>query len=227
VLSTGDELTPRGAPPEPGRVRDVNSLTVALLARRAGAEPVSFGIVRDDREALAETLDAAWRECDAVLLSGGSSGGARDLAVRALEGFADAEILVHGVSMSPGKPAILARRGDRPVLGLPGQVGAALVVMRVLGVPLLRHLGGEAGALEHGARPELRAVLARNAAARQGREEFVRVRLEARPGGLPLAHPLPGPSGLLRTLVAADGLAVIPAGDEGAYAGQEVDVLLL
>lgn len=227
VLSTGDELVPVEGTPAPGRIRDVNSHTVACLVEGAGGEVLPRGIVGDDLERLAQALQVALEQSDVVFLSGGSSKGTRDHTIAALEALAGAEILCHGVRISPGKPTILARVGEKAVVGLPGQVGSAQVVMTVLGQPFLRHLAGDREAFAERLRPLRRARLARNLESRQGREDFVRVRLEPAAGGLPLAQPVLGKSGLLRTLLQSDGLLVIPADVEGFREGQEVDVWIL
>lgn len=227
VLSTGNEVVPVSARPRPGQVRDVNSLALACLAQDAGAEARTRGILPDRletlRTALLESLDAS----DCVLLSGGSSVGVRDLTVAALGTLPEASVLAHGVALSPGKPTILARVGGKPVIGLPGQVASAQVVMLVLVQPFLRHLMGDASAFDRSRRVLRPAELARNLASKPGREDYVRVRLEEREGRPPLAHPLPGKSGLLKTLLQAQGLVAVPADREGLYAGAAVDVWLL
>jgi molybdopterin molybdotransferase len=162
-----------------------------------------------------------------VLLSGGSSIGVRDLTVRAIESMEDADILAHGVAISPGKPTILGRVGNKPVLGLPGQVTSALVVVHVLVLPLIRHLMGDALAFSPTRRCLRKAELARNVASKPGREDYVRIRLEERDGQPPLAHPVLGKSGLLRTIVQAHGLAVIPAESEGLYASELIDIWIV
>lgn len=226
VLSTGDELVPAHASPRPGQIRDVNSHALACLAQEAGAEARAYGIVPDQREALTAAVARAAAECDAILVSGGSSVGVRDLTVEVLTGLG-AEILAHGVAISPGKPTILANLGGKPVLGLPGQITSAQVVMLVFGQPLLRHLAGQDRAFDPARRPRRRAVLARNLASKPGREDYVRVSLEERDNALPLAHPRTGKSGLIRTMVEADGLITISARREGLVAGSEVDVWLI
>lgn len=222
ILSTGDELVPASETPRPGQIRDVNSSAIACLVAEAGALPVPLGIVPDDLPRLTDALAAALADCDVVLLSGGSSIGARDHSVAAILAQPGASILAHGVAMSPGKPTILARVGAggvaKAVIGLPGQVTSAQVVQTVLVTPFLRHLSGCADVLS-AAPPPFVAELARNIAGRPGREDFVRVRLEARPGLPPLAHPVLGKSGLLKTLLAADGLIAVPAEAEGLYKG--------
>lgn len=225
ILSTGDELTEAAAPPTPGKVRDVNSHTLAALAAQAGADPAALGIVGDDLALLTKRLAQAVESSDVVFLSGGSSVGMRDLTVQAIEAQPGARLLAHGVALSPGKPTILARVGKTPVLGLPGQVTSVQVVMRVLVMPFLRHLGGEAKAFTRRPNELLHAHPARNVPSKPGREDWVRVRLEHRPGLPPLAHPLLGKSGLLRTLLQADGLMRIPADEEGVYKDSGVEVL--
>jgi molybdopterin molybdotransferase len=235
IVSTGDELVPVEDVPRPGQVRDVNSATLAALVRRAGGVPVQYGLVPDEQAALDAALATGAAECDVLLVSGGSSVGVRDLTLTAVRSLHGAEVLCHGVAVSPGKPLILARveQGGavKAVWGLPGQVASAQVVMQVLGAPFLRRLAGDARALDlerpDPARPARRAVLARNLASKQGREDYVRVRLEQDPGEpLPRAVPVLGKSGLLRTLLHSNGLVRIPADAEGLEAGEELDVRL-
>lgn len=227
ILSTGDELIAVDGTPKPGQVRDVNSHTVAALVEQAGGIATRYGIVKDDLASLTDALQKAIAENDMVLLSGGSSIGVRDLTVQAVESMDDSQLLAHGVALSPGKPTILARVGQKPVLGLPGQVTSALVVMHVLILPLIRHLQGDPGAFDDTRRTGRKAVLSRNVASKPGREDYVRIRLEERDGEPPLAHPVLGKSGLLRTIVQADGLAAIPADSEGLYEGELIDIWII
>jgi molybdopterin molybdotransferase len=226
IISTGDELVPVDCTPRPGQIRDVNSHTLACMARQAGAHACTMGLVPDQREALESALARSLAENDVVFISGGSSIGTRDLTIEVLESFADGEILAHGVSISPGKPTILARVGGKPVLGLPGQVTSAQIVMLVFGQPLLEHLGGDGGAFDPARRVMRPARLGANLSSKPGREDFVRVRLEERDGEL-VAMPRLGKSGLLRTMLDADGLVTLPASLEGIRAGQDVDVWIL
>lgn len=223
VVSTGDELVPVDSVPRPGQIRDVNSHTLACMARQSGAQVSAHGLVPDARDALQDALTRCLEENDVVFISGGSSIGTRDLTIEVLESFADSEILAHGVSISPGKPTILARVGGKPVLGLPGQVTSAQIVMLVFGQPLLVHLGGDAGAFEPGRLVMRPAKLGANLSSKPGREDYVRVRLEEQDGQC-VAMPRLGKSGLLRTMLDADGLVRLPASLEGMSAGQDVDV---
>ena len=226
IISTGDELVDVGVTPKPGQVRDVNSATLACLVRRAGGTPVLLGLAPDELNALSAQLRGALAAADLVLLSGGSSIGVCDLTVRALQALEGSRILCRGVALSPGKPLIIADVAGKAVWGLPGQVTSAQVVMMVLGQAFIRHLQGRQNPFDQTLWPKQRAVLAKNIASRQGREDYVRVRLEQEDTGALLAVPILGMSGLLRSLTGAHGLVRIPALLEGLEAGRQVDVLL-
>jgi molybdopterin molybdotransferase len=222
IISTGDEVVPVEEEPGPGRIRDVNSHTLAAMIECAGAVPRPFGIVGDDFDLLLATCREALAVADTVLLSGGSSVGSRDLTLEVLSALPDARVLLHGVAIRPGKPTILADVGGKAFFGLPGHVASAMVVFHVL---VRHHLFHIAGARRG---PELRvpAVLSRNVASVHGRRDFLRVRLEERDGRL-LAIPVLGKSGLIRTMVLADGLVEIDRDTEGLDGGAEVSVELL
>lgn len=230
IFSTGDEVIPVSETPRVGQVRDVNSYALKALVQRAGGAAVCYGIVPDNQEKLEEMLAKAVAENDVVLLSGGSSVGTRDLTMAALGAMEGAEVINHGVAISPGKPLILAsarnEQGRCAVWGLPGQVTSAQVVMFILGMPFLRWLSGEQNPFEQKHWPSRRAVLARNIASKQGREDYVRVRLQENSEGETEAVPVTGKSGLLRTMLLAQGVVCIPAESEGLNAGALVDVLL-
>ena len=135
-----------------------------------------------------------------------------------------AKLLTHGVSIRPGKPTIIARMGNRALIGLPGHVASAMVVFYLFVRPLIRLFSGLTAT--HGL-PCVQAVTAEQIASATGREDYVRVRLAAGDGhSLPLAHPIYGRSGLLSPLVAADGLLPIGRDVEGLDKGVQVQVLL-
>jgi molybdopterin molybdotransferase len=215
VLSTGNELVPVTIRPLPGQVRDVNSFMVASYVREQGCTPVLYGIVRDDQKALRSAVSTATSECDAVLISGGSSKDERDM-VAAIIGELG-EVLVHGIAVSPGKPTIIGRCGNIPVIGLPGHPASAFIVL----VAIVRHLfagmTGETGSRMH----SVQAVLTQNVSSARGREDYVRVIVH---GGV--ATPLFGKSGLLNTLVKSSGVIRIPAECEGLESGTTVEVMM-
>jgi len=225
VLSSGDEIVPITEKPAPGQVRDSNAHLAAAQVAEWGGIPAISGIVPDDFEALTGALAAALKDADLILISGGSSVGARDLTLEAIKALPGAAVLAHGVAIRPGKPTILAAVGSPPLplLGLPGHPASAAVVMEVLGKPLLARLAGLTSLPPWG--EEVTAHLSRNLAGASGREDYVRVRL--RPEGETLwADPVLGPSGLLSPLVKSDGLVMIPLGVEGLLRGEAVAVRL-
>lgn len=221
ILSTGDEVVDITHPVRPGLVRDVNSHTLAALAASGHARVREYGLVRDQPALIKAKLEQALEECDVVLVSGGSSVGGKDHTLEAISQVCAGQVLVHGLAMSPGKPTIVARAGARTIIGLPGQVASAQVVMQVLIQPLLAHLAGCRDAFSAGW-DRFPAVISRNIASRQGRTDFIRVHLQNIESRLPLATPVTGKSGLLKTLVQADGLVEIPENSEGLLAGQEI-----
>src|SRR5919198_980033 len=141
IVSTGDEVVPGATPAlAPGQVRDACAPALAGQVGEAGGEPVLRGIVPDDAAALERVLAEAVGEDDMVVVSAGSSVGARDLtaAVAARLG----EVVCHGLAVRPGKPTLLADCGGVPLVGLPGNPRSALVVFRLVGMPLVRVVGG-------------------------------------------------------------------------------------
>jgi len=222
IISTGDEIIPINESPSLGQIRDINTYTLTGLIHAAGAQAVSFGIVRDDFETLFEKCSLALGQCDMILISGGSSVGARDFTVDVLSALQDAKILVHGISISPGKPTILAKAQSKAFWGMPGHVVSAMIVFSRVVKPFVDHLSGQAA----GQKKELRlqAKLSRNVASRQGRIDFIRVQLRLEEDQL-WAHPVLGKSGLISTMVFADGLLEIDINTEGLEKGTQVEVI--
>lgn len=226
LLCTGDEIVPPEKRPRPGQVRNINEYSLMAMVREAGAEPESLGIVRDRVPELRSALSKALAGYDAVLLSGGSSVGTKDMALQVLGSFPGTRIRFHGISVAPGKPTLFATCAGKPILGLPGHPQSALLIFQVFGMPLLRMLGGEKKEAAFRWRSRVRATLAEGVASQPGREDYVRVRLNEANGNL-VAVPLPGKSASIFNLVHADGLVCVPARSEGVEAGSEVEVLLL
>jgi molybdopterin molybdotransferase len=224
IISSGDEVVPIEQTPGLSQVRDVNAHTLTGLIEAAGGTPLFLGIAGDDFGELDGFCRRALGNADMVLISGGSSVGSRDFTLDVIQGLPDAEVLVHGVSISPGKPTILARSKEKAIWGLPGQVTSAMVVFMVMVRPLLERL---AGCAENtlGATPKVPALLSRNVASVQGRKDFVRVKLVQRENQV-YAEPILGKSGLIHTMVKADGLISIDMNSEGLDRGTEVEVML-
>ncbi|WP_300457612.1 gephyrin-like molybdotransferase Glp [Desulfobacula sp.] len=223
IISTGDEIIPIDEDPAPGKIRDINSYTLSGFIREAHAVPVRYGIVKDDITALKTAVEKAVQQTDMVLISGGSSVGTRDYTVDVLSSLPDTRILVHGMSISPGKPTILARAGNKPIWGLPGQVVSAMVVLKIVVIPFLNTLKG-LGQQDRTIR--IPAKLTRNVSSAQGRRDFVRVLLEKKNNQL-MAKPVLGKSGLIRTMIHADGLLEIGDHVEGLEKDAMVEIILL
>lgn len=221
ILSTGDEVVPPDQPIRPGQVRDINSYTLAGLTTRAGGEPVLYGIIPDNRPALEEAAADAHAACDVVVLSAGSSVSYRDMSVDVIASLGAPGVLVHGVSVRPGKPTIIAVANGKPVFGLPGNPVSAMVIFDLFVTPTIRMLLGTATPPQQ----QVHARLARNVASTTGREDYVQVRLEERDGEL-WAVPVFGKSNLIYTLVNAEGMVKIPLDSNGVREGAWVTVLM-
>lgn len=223
VVSTGDEVVPAEADPGPGQVRDVNTHSLSALVRRCGAEPRPYGIVPDDRDALLDVARRAHGESDLVVITAGSSASTRDNTGDVVRLLGDPGVLVHGLSIRPGKPTILGVAAGIPVIGLPGNPVSAFVIAGLFVPPVLRRLSG---VNRPDVTPTVRASLALDVPSEAGREDYVAVRLEATPTGW-RAEPVFGKSNLIFTLVRADGLIRIPPDATGLARGAAVDVVLL
>lgn len=222
IISTGDEVLPPDRIPAPGQIRDINSHTLSALVQACGGAFTCYGIVGDEARRLLATCEQALAENDMVLVSGGSSVGTRDLTYDTLESLPESQILVHGVSIRPGKPTILAQCGTKAFWGLPGHVTSAMIVFMVLVKPFLDHI---AGCATQPPQP-VQARLSRNLPSVQGRVDFVRVRLKTIGGEL-WAEPLIGQSGLIHTMTSAHGLIAVPQNSEGMDQGAMADVFLI
>lgn len=224
LFSTGDEIVPVETPVlAPGQVRDANRFGLAHLAvTQMGAVVIDGGILPDSREVFQNRVSSALQEADMVVVSGGSSVGNRDFTTQTLRDLAGGELLLEGLAVQPGKPTLLANCHGKPVLGLPGHPISALNIFALIGGAILRRLSGAIG---EEWRPSIRAVLAKDISSRPGRTDLVRVAL-TKAADLPIATPVLGRSGLLRTLAEADGLIWVPEERDGLPAGETVEVYL-
>ncbi len=248
ILSQGDEVVPPEQEPGPGQVRDINSHTLAALARQAGAEAITLPIVPDRLEALQAAAAQALAQADVLVMSAGSSVSVRDMTAQVIDGLGRPGILVHGVSVKPGKPTILAVCDGKPVFGLPGNPVSAMVIFELFVTPTIHQMLGA----NKTRKSRVPARLARNIASASGREDIVQVRLEARPpssgpntvgrvpsGWFPIgaapyrdpdielwAVPVLGKSNLIYTLIRSEGVVRIPLDSNGIAQGEWVMVEL-
>jgi molybdopterin molybdotransferase len=224
IISTGDEVVDIQKLPGLGQIRDINTYTLYGQVLQAGGIPKTYGIVHDNYQALYEICKKALHETDMVLISGGSSVGARDFTIEVLSNMPDSEILVHGITISPGKPTILANSAGKPFWGLPGHVVSAMVVFESVTRSFLEKIAGLSP--KYHQRFFFKARMTRNVGSAQGRVEYIRVRLKEVDGAL-MAEPILGKSGLIRTMIEADGLVAIDMNTEGLEKGEEVNVIPL
>jgi molybdopterin molybdotransferase len=219
IFSTGDEVVPADTQElKPGQVRDATATALAALVADAGGEPVFGGIMPDDPGALETALRDARPASDVLVISAGSSVGARDETANAVSRLGPPGIWCHGLAIKPGKPTLLAECDGVPVIGLPGNPRSALVVFRLIGAPVIRLVGG---CVTPPPEPSARARLSRDLASATGRLDVVQVTVSDG-----VAVPVFGLSALLSVLTAADGYIVIPEEATGLDAGSEVNVIL-
>jgi molybdopterin molybdotransferase len=223
VLSTGNELCAPEATPRPGQVRDANQIALAAQVSGSGCDVTRAGILPDDAAALRAAVHRLLADHDAVILSGGSSIGTKDLSAEALGDLPPPGILFHGIDIRPGKPTLFARAGHKPVIGMPGFPTSSLVVFDAFIRPMLWRLGGETAREPWPARRAARLGAAHRSVV--GREDYLRVALDERDGAL-WADPLRGGSATLSNVVRADALVCVPAAVDHLDAGAPVEALL-
>lgn len=226
LISTGDEVIDPGQTPRPGQVRDINSYTLGALVEKSGGVAVRYGIVSDQFQALKEAAAKALSECDAVIVTAGSSASTRDMTADIIRSLGEPGVLVHGINTRPGKPTILGVCNGKAVIGLPGNPVSALVNGYLFVVPVIEKL---LGALP---RPKatVQARLTVNLPSQAGREDWWPVKLAVSSQQSAVrydAEPIFGKSNLIFTLAAADGLLRIHPDATGLSAGEIVEVILL
>ncbi|MGM0419517.1 MAG: gephyrin-like molybdotransferase Glp [Bacillota bacterium] len=230
VISTGDELIPPGSKRSGGKIRDINTYLLASLVKEWGGRPKMMGIVKDDPVLLTEALKEALT-ADLIIISGGSSVGVKDHTINVINELGEPGVFLHGLAVKPGKPTIIGKVENKPVLGLPGNPASAWMVAALTIPAIMTFLGG--GTLpgkEEVYRSSVRATLNRAISSTPGRTEFIPVALDSaslndRNWVEWEATPLFGKSNLITTLVEADGLIVIEAGQEGLAKNTEVNVI--
>jgi molybdopterin molybdotransferase len=222
IIVTGDEIVPAESGRQPGQVRDMNSYSLAGFLTEHGGMPVKKGLFKDVYEEIRDVVQRALRDSDMVLITGGSSVGTKDMTAEIINSLGSPGVLFHGVALKPGKPTIGAIVDGVPVFGLPGHPAAVVVCFEIFLLPILRILAGRQEKETRDQRT-IKARLARNLSSSLGREEHIRVALEEKDGEV-WAEPVLGKSGLIRTLVKADGSIVIPAQIRGIEKGETVEV---
>lgn len=224
IIPTGSELVQledyQDAVP-PGRIIESNSAVLAGLAEQAGAAVEVTPIVSDDFDSIKNHLAAVLAtEADLVVINAGSSAGSADYTVRIIEELG--EVLVHGVTIMPGKPTILGVVNNKPVIGIPGYPVSAIIAMEQFIVPLLARMQG----VVLPPQTTIKALLAKDLPSTGGIEEFRRM-IVGRIGPHFVAVPLKKGAGAITTLTKANGILRIKAASEGEMHGKEVEIDLL
>ncbi len=224
IFATGDEIVKPEVEPKLGQIRDINSYSISALAEGL-IDAKQPEIIKDDKASLKQAIRQGLKESDLIILSGGSSVGTKDLTIDVIDELGEPGVLVHGVAVKPGKPTILAIVDQTAIIGLPGHPTSAMVVFEVVVKPLLRLMNGVDMQTDYRKIP---ALLSRNVASDKGRREYIRVELEDdKENDGVIAHPITGKSGLVKTMLKADGLVEVDIGKEGVAKDSRVEVLLL
>ena len=217
IVSTGDELVELGFEVPLGKIRDINTYTISSMIIETGGIPVTFGPLGDNFEEQLEIAQKAVEDCDLVIFSAGSSTSSRDMTAKVFGSLGEPGVLVHGISIKPGKPAIIALAKGKPAFGLPGNPVSAMVVFDLLVKPVIEKLLG----LDNGFFSNVSARITQNVPSVSGREDFIPVRLHTESNML-CATPVFGKSNLIFTLIRANGIIKIPLDSSGIYEGTKV-----
>jgi len=223
ILPTGTELVTIGQPVERGDILEYNSVVLAAQVRDWGGKPTRYPITPDNFDAIRAQVLKAAQEHDLILLNAGSSAGSEDYSASVVEELGD--LLVHGVAIRPGHPVILGliHAGERrvPIIGVPGYPVSAALTGEIFVEPLLARWLGRS---PH--QPvEVEAYLTRKITSPAGDDDYLRVAV-GQVGTRTLAAPLSRGSGVITSLVRADGIVVVPRGSQGYPAGERVKVRL-
>ena len=237
IISTGDEVIHPEKKPRIGQVRDINSYSLAALIDSAGGNPIIYGVVSDNLEQLKSAAKKAISECDAIVITAGSSASSRDTTAEAIAHLGEPGVLVHGINIRPGKPTILSVCAGKAVIGLPGNPVSALVIASLFVVPLIEYLLGLRLTHPHST---VLAKLNINVSSQAGREDWIAVKLapisrnhqdSSRNQGEEeinwIAEPIFSKSNLIFSLVKSDGLICIPLERTGISAGEIVEVSII
>ena len=225
VLSTGDELVDIGSEPLPGKIVDSNRPTLLAMVEASGAEPMDLGIVPDERDLTAKRIGDGLASADLVLASGGTSVGEGDLLSDVVNSLGQPGVLVHGMAMRPGRPTALCAVGGKPIVLLPGFPVAAMIAYEIFAEPIILKLLGASSRLYE--RPTVRAEALRRVPGSLGNRSFVRVLVMEKEGRLVFEPLRATGSGVISSMVRANGMLVIREYKEGVEEGELAEVILL
>lgn len=225
IISTGNEIIPAQNEPQIGEIRDINSYTLGACVEEADGIPIYKGIIKDEVDLLEQEIRKTIKKdkVEVVIVSGGSSMGTRDITLEVLNKLGKPGVLIHGVSVRPGKPTVIAIANNKPIFGLPGHPVSTMIIFNLFVRPLISWLQG--GDYNYDSPKEVEAEITCNVVSDSGREDYVRVFLYKEKGKF-YAEPVWGKSGLISTMVRASGLIKIGLNIEGIEKGSKVMVKL-
>ena len=221
ILSTGDELVEPGEEIGPAQIYNSNDYSIAAAVRELGGEPLLLGIAGDDHESLAGKINAGL-EADALITTAGVSMGDRDLVCDVLQSLG-VERRFWKVDIKPGRPTAFGLKNGKPVFSLPGNPVSSMITFDQFVRPALLKMMGHQRVIM----PSVRAVMQETVTKKPGRVQFLRVRVVDDGQQLRASSSGDQNTGILRTLLRANGIAFLPADLEQVTAGEEVDVQLI
>jgi len=222
IISTGNELIPAGQQLDYGKIYDINSKTLAGAILESGCEPVPLGICTDDPEEMKTKIQQALLVADVIVTSGSTSAGVGDVLYRIIGDFGGPGIVVHGLSVKPGKPLIVAVIEGKPLFGLPGYPTSALMMFILI---VKRNISKMAGQAVESA-TWLEGKVASKIFSAKGRREFLPVHIVKDEVGKHLVYPVLSGSGAITSLALADGFIDIPQNQEFIEEGENVRIEL-
>lgn len=224
IIPTGDELVNLedvAYKPEMGKTIESNCSVLAALARNAGAIAEVSPIIKDNYETIKKHVqDSINSDADIIVINAGSSAGSADFTAQIIEELGN--VLVHGITIMPGKPTILGEIAGKPVVGSPGYPVSALISFEQLVIPVLKRMQG----MEPSQPQKIQALLARNIPSRSGIEEFRRM-ITGKIEDKNVCVPLKKGSGAITTMTRANTILRIPASSEGESQGNSVELEML
>ena len=216
VISTGNKLTERGDELAPAKIYDVNGVMIQNGVISCGARGISKGIVKDDYDMLKNKILNSLEDCDVLICSGGTSAGVGDVLKHVLDELGT--VIIHGITVQPGKPTILGIVNDKLVIGLPGNPVSAIVIFNVFIAPAIKNLVGINGETQN---KTVKGVLTRRIHSPVGRMQYQLVKFEEND-----VTPIFKDSGAIFSLASADGYVKVPKSIELLDEGEEVEVIL-
>ena len=222
IFSSGNELVKSGETLDFAKLYDINGPTIAASVTECGGAPKFYGILPDNYTVIRERLWSALEEADIVISSGSTSSGPGDLIYKVVEELGGPGIIVHGLSLKPGKPVVVGLAGNKPIFGLPGYPTSALMIFHILVAPAIRQLAQ----MTETKATTIRATVPMKFFKARGRRELLPVQLISQPDGSFSAYPMQSGSGAISSFSLADGFADLPETQEFLEEGEIINVEL-